>query len=142
MKGWSIRDYKRPYVFVDEIKPSRKGSIVLVAGDEEYEIDTQDGDGADHVVSMLRSLRDPTSPAWDQVRAPRRGDGSQQVWRELLQQMDQLALLREGGAAPASTVDRLRTYVDQTAEWIRAAAPRAMHGTMHGGHVPAPCAKM
>jgi len=123
MKGWSIRDYKRPYVFVDEIKPSRKGSIVLVAGDEEYEIDTQDGDGADHVVSMLRSLRDPTSPAWDQVRAPRRGDGSQQVWRELLQQMDQLALLREGGAAPASTVDRLRTYVDQTAEWIRAAAP-------------------
>ena len=59
MKCWSIRDYKRPYVFVDEIKSSRKGSIVLVAGEEEYEIDTQDGDGADHVVSMLRSLRDP-----------------------------------------------------------------------------------
>ena len=62
MKGWSIRDYKRPYVFVDEIKSSRKGSIVLVAGEEEYEIDTQDGDGADHVVSMLRSLRDLPKP--------------------------------------------------------------------------------
>ena len=123
MKDWTIRDYKRPYVCVDAIRPSEKAAaVVVVAGDEEFEIETQDGARTEQVVSMLTSLRDPASPVWSQVRTGRRGDDAMQVWRELLQQMDQLALLRDAGVAHASTAAGLKTYVEQTAEWIRGAA--------------------
>jgi hypothetical protein len=120
--AWNLSSYRRPFLAADKV--TRAGDYVLIerAG-ETFELSIEGGGITDTLAALQRFQR-PGDPLWeDALRDPNH------VWRDLLEQLDTLTLLRDDETSVTAEAAAESKQIDgdahALAEWLKAASVAA-----------------
>jgi len=92
MEAWDITKYESPYLAITGVRcDPETGEVLIQAEDNEYLIEHGDEVTAQEVVTRLDALRQPTSTIWKDLLSA----SPTSTWRNLLENMDYLGLLRD-----------------------------------------------
>lgn len=111
MEKWVIDRYEAPYLVFDDVflDPESQGPVILLKG-QYFDVDGVQEGRAREVVETLASLRKPDSARWGSVRA----DSVAPVpWRDVLEQLDNLAMIKDAAPVPDSGVEDLERDVER-----------------------------
>jgi heme oxygenase-like protein len=117
MDGWSLRNYRRPFLAVDPIRKAGLDRLVVKRGATVLELET--GGHFGEVTRFLNSLRSPAAAGWSSLRKGR------SPFAGVVDTLDSYGLIEDAGDAHREIARRERAELAglsrATARWLRRA---------------------